>query len=213
MPRSGRDPKPKVWFVAVLAMLGGCSQPAAPPAPPAASSPPTVDAEPAGPSGQGPAKAPDANPNNTAASGSAKQDQPSSAVRPEGIAPSQIPSELPNVSAKALSRMDHAHRRMVTKLREIAITSADKTPYIGDYDARRMRWMADSLKANPQTARTAFALFDNLAQAELVLGNEEAAIQSYASAEELLPQIRGEVHPSSVDRFLFRIGGGASSTR
>lgn len=120
--------------------------------------------------------------------------------------PASLPAELPQISDQQLQQMNPGHRQMVVALRELAIRSADKTPYVGDHNARRMRWLAEMLKTNPQTPRTAFAVYDNLAQAELVLGNEEAALEAYTLAEGVLPELEDMVDPDSLDQFLFRIG-------
>ena len=97
------------------------------------------------------------------------------------------------------------HQKMLALLAEINVRAAHENTYLGDTRARGLR---DQLKnLGPTSSDTQrLELHFQLGEAELMLGNEGAAIQQLSAAYRLLPKLKNLLMPESVNGLIFRLG-------
>ena len=97
------------------------------------------------------------------------------------------------------------HQRMLTLLKDIADQTAETNTYIGEGMAHQLRRHLTTLPVNTPYL-TRWRLHTELGEAELRLGNEEAAIDQLTQARKLLPQLKGQLSPLMANQTLFRLG-------
>ena len=98
-----------------------------------------------------------------------------------------------------------SHQRMLTLLKQIADQTANMNNYLGEGLARQLRRHLANLPVDASKLNR-WRLHTELAEAELRLGNEEAAIDQLTQAGKLLPQLRGQLSPLMANQTLFRLG-------
>ena len=98
-----------------------------------------------------------------------------------------------------------SHQRMLTLLKGIADQTAETNNYLGDGMARQLRRHLANLSVDASDL-TRWRLHTELGEAELRLGNEEAAIDQLTQAGKLLPRLRGQLSPLMANQTLFRLG-------
>ena len=109
-----------------------------------------------------------------------------------------------NVSAGA-NTSTASHQRMLSTLKEIADQTAETNNYLGEGMARQLRRHLANLPTNASNLNR-WRLHTELGEAELRLGNEEAAIDQLIQAGRLLPRLRGQLSPLMANQTLFRLG-------
>ena len=109
-----------------------------------------------------------------------------------------------NVAADA-DTATASHQRMLAALKQIADQTAETNNYLGEGLARQLRRHLASLPVDASTLNR-WRLHTELGEAELRLGNEEAAIDQLTQAGRLLPQLRGQLSPLMANQTLFRLG-------
>ena len=109
-----------------------------------------------------------------------------------------------NVSADADTATAN-HQRMLATLKQIADQTAETNNYIGEGLARQLRRHIANLSVDVSNLNR-WRLHTELGEAELRLGNEEAAIDQLTQAGRLLPQLRGQLSPLMANQTLFRLG-------
>ena len=97
------------------------------------------------------------------------------------------------------------HQRMLAVLKQIADQTAETNNYLGEGLARQLRRHLANLSINAPTLNR-WRLHTELGEAELRLGNEEAAIDQLTQAGRLLPQLKGQLSPLMANQTLFRLG-------
>ncbi|RKU13604.1 hypothetical protein C6502_04365 [Candidatus Poribacteria bacterium] len=108
-----------------------------------------------------------------------------------------------NVSADADTATAN-HQRMLATLKQIADQTAETNNYIGEGLARRLRRHLANLPID-SSGLDRWRLHTELGEAELRLGNEQAAIDQLTQAGRLLPQLRGQLSPLMANQTLFRL--------
>ena len=98
-----------------------------------------------------------------------------------------------------------SHQRMLTLLKQIADQTAEKNNYIGEGMARQLRRHLANLPVDA-SGLNRWRLHTELGEAELRLGNEEAAIDQLTQAGKLLPRLKGQLSPLMANQTLFRLG-------
>lgn len=98
-----------------------------------------------------------------------------------------------------------SHQRMLTLLKQIADQTVETNNYIGEGLAQRLRRHLANLPPDA-SAIDRWRLHTELGEAELRLGNEEAAIDQLTQAGRLLPRLRGQLPPLIANQTLFRLG-------
>ena len=98
-----------------------------------------------------------------------------------------------------------SHQRMLTLLKGIADRTVETNNYLGDGMARQLRRHLANLPADASDL-IRWRLHTELGEAELRLGNEEAAIDQLTQAGKLLPRLRGQLSPLMANQTLFRLG-------
>ena len=98
-----------------------------------------------------------------------------------------------------------SHQRMLAILKKIADQTAETNNYIGEGLARQLRRHLANLSVDASNLNR-WRLHTELGEAELRLGNEEAAIDQLTQAGRLLPQLRGQLSPLMANQTLFRLG-------
>ena len=97
------------------------------------------------------------------------------------------------------------HERMLAILKEIASRTTETNDYIGNRLVNRLRGVLANLPPNtPDLIR--WRLRMEIAEGELRLGNETAAIAEFSQARQLIPQLRGRLSALEANRTLFRLG-------
>ncbi len=97
------------------------------------------------------------------------------------------------------------HKRMLTILKEIADRTTETNDYIGNRLVNRLRGVLANLPPDtPDLIR--WRLRMEIAEGELRLGNETAAISEFSQARQLIPQLRGRLSALEANRTLFRLG-------
>ena len=97
-----------------------------------------------------------------------------------------------------------SHQRMLSLLKQIAAQTAETNNYLGAEMAHQLRRHLANLPVNtPYLDR--WRLHTELGEAELRLGNEEAAIDQLTQAGKLLPQLKGQLSPLMANQTLFRL--------
>ena len=98
-----------------------------------------------------------------------------------------------------------SHQRMLSLLKQIADQTAETNNYIGEGMARLLRRHLANLPVGASDINR-WRLHTELGEAELRLGNEEAAIDQLTQAGKLLPQLKGQLSPLMANQTLFRLG-------
>ena len=98
-----------------------------------------------------------------------------------------------------------SHQRMLTLLKQIADETPETNTYLGEGLARQLRRHLASLPVDASKLNR-WRIHTELAEAELRLGNEEAAIDQLTQAGKLLPRLRGQLSPLMANQTLFRLG-------
>ena len=98
-----------------------------------------------------------------------------------------------------------SHQRMLALLKQIADQTAETNNYLGEGIARQLRRHLANLPVNASDL-TRWRLHTELGEAELRLGNEQAAIDQLTQAGKLLPRLRGQLSPLMANQALFRLG-------
>ena len=98
-----------------------------------------------------------------------------------------------------------SHQRMLATLKQIADQTAETNSYLGEGLARQLRRHLANLSVNAPNLNR-WHLHTELGEAELRLGNEQAAIDQLTQAGRLLPQLRGQLSPLMANQTLFRLG-------
>ena len=98
-----------------------------------------------------------------------------------------------------------SHERMLTILREIAVRTPETNDYIGSRLVNRLREALADRRINDQDL-IRWRLLMEIAEGELRLGNETAAIAEFMQARRLIPKLRGKLSPLDANRTLFRLG-------
>ena len=110
------------------------------------------------------------------------------------------------VSADAETDQSTAsHQRMLTLLKGIADQTAETNNYLGEGMAHQLRRHLANLPVDASYL-TRWRFHTELGEAELRLGNEEAAIDQLIQAGKLLPQLKGQLSPLMANQTLFRLG-------
>ena len=94
---------------------------------------------------------------------------------------------------------------MLALLKQIADQTTETNNYLGEGLARQLRRHLASLPVDASNLNR-WRLHTELAEAELRLGNEEAAIDQFTQAGKLLPRLRGQLSPLMANQTLFRLG-------
>ena len=98
-----------------------------------------------------------------------------------------------------------SHQKMLTLLKGIADQTAETNNYLGEGLARQLRRHLANLPVDASNLNR-WRLHTELGEAELRLGNEEAAIDQLTQAGKLLPRLRGQLSPLMANQTLFRLG-------
>ena len=98
-----------------------------------------------------------------------------------------------------------SHQRMLTLLQQIAEQTTETNNYIGAGRAHQLRRYLANLPVDASDL-TRWRLHTELGEAELRLGNEEAAIDQLTQAGKLLSGLRGQLSPLMANQTLFRLG-------
>ena len=98
-----------------------------------------------------------------------------------------------------------SHQRMLSTLKQIADQTAETNNYLGEGLAWQLRRHLANLPIDTSTLNR-WRLHTELGEAELRLGNEEAAIDQLTQAGRLLPQLKGQLSPLMANHTLFRLG-------
>ena len=98
-----------------------------------------------------------------------------------------------------------SHQRMLALLKQIADQTAETNNYIGEGLARQLRRHLANLPVDASNLNR-WRLHTELGEAELRLGNEEAAIDQLTQAGKLLPRLKGQLSPLMANQTLFRLG-------
>ena len=98
-----------------------------------------------------------------------------------------------------------SHQRMLVLLKQIADQTAETNNYLGEGMARQLRRHLANLPVNASNLNR-WRLHTELGEAELRLGNEEAAIDQLTQAGRLLPRLKGQLSPLMANQTLFRLG-------
>ena len=98
-----------------------------------------------------------------------------------------------------------SHQKMLTLLKGIADQTAETNNYLGEKMAHQLRRHLANLPVNASNLNR-WRLHTELGEAELRLGNEEAAIDQLTQAGKLLPQLKGQLSPLMANQTLFRLG-------
>ena len=98
-----------------------------------------------------------------------------------------------------------SHQKMLTLLKSIADQTAETNNYLGERLARQLRRHLANLPVEASNLNR-WHLHTELGEAELRLGNEEAAIDQLTQAGKLLPRLRGQLSPLMANQTLFRLG-------
>ena len=98
-----------------------------------------------------------------------------------------------------------SHERMLTILREIAVRTPETNDYIGSRLVNRLREALADRRINDQDL-IRWRLLMEIAEGELRLGNETAAIAEFIKARRLIPKLRGKLSPLDANQTLFRLG-------
>ena len=94
---------------------------------------------------------------------------------------------------------------MLVLLKGIADQTAETNNYIGEGMVRQLRGHLANLPANASDL-TRWHLHTELGEAELRLGNEQAAIDQLTQAGRLLPRLQGKLSALMANQTLFRLG-------
>ena len=98
-----------------------------------------------------------------------------------------------------------SHQRMLTLLQQIAEQTTETNNYIGAGRAHQLRRYLANLPVDASDLNR-WRLHTELGEAELRLGNEEAAIDQLTQAGKLLSGLRGQLSPLMANQTLFRLG-------
>ena len=98
-----------------------------------------------------------------------------------------------------------SHQRMLALLKQITDQTAETNNYIGEGLARQLRRHLANLPVDASNLNR-WRLHTELGEAELRLGNEEAAIDQLTQAGKLLPRLKGQLSPLMANQTLFRLG-------
>ena len=98
-----------------------------------------------------------------------------------------------------------SHQRMLSTLKQIADQTAETNNYLGEGIARQLRRHLANLPIDASNLNR-WRLHTELGEAELRLGNEQAAIDQLTQAGKLLPRLRGQLSPLRANQTLFRLG-------
>ena len=98
-----------------------------------------------------------------------------------------------------------SHERMLTLLKQIADQTAETNNYLGERVARQLRGHLANLPVDASNLNR-WRLHTELGEAELRLGNEEAAIDQLTQAGKLLPRLKRQLSPLMANQTLFRLG-------
>ena len=98
-----------------------------------------------------------------------------------------------------------SHQRMLSTLKQIADQTAETNNYLGEGLARQLRRHLANLPVDASNLNR-WHLHTELGEAELRLGNEQAAIDQLTQAGRLLSQLRGQLSPLMANQTLFRLG-------
>ena len=113
-------------------------------------------------------------------------------------------TKLPTETANIVSHTA-AHKKMLDALKEIQERSVDENRYVGDGHARQLRTTAKQLPPD-EPASKQWKLFFQLGKAELVLGNERAAIQALKRCFQLNDRLHGVLPREASNNLLFELG-------
>ena len=97
-----------------------------------------------------------------------------------------------------------SHQRMLSLLKQIADQTAETNNYLGEGMVRQLRRHLANLPVDASDL-TRWRLHIELGEAELRLGNEEAAIDQLTQAGKLLPRLKGQLSPLMANQTLFRL--------
>ena len=109
-----------------------------------------------------------------------------------------------NISADT-DTLTASHQRMLTLLKQIAEQTTETNNYIGEGRAHQLRRYLANLPVDASDL-TRWRIHTELGEAELRLGNEEAAIDQLTQAGKLLSGLRGQLSPLMANQTLFRLG-------
>ena len=98
-----------------------------------------------------------------------------------------------------------SHERMLTLLKQIADQTTETNNYLGDGIARQLRKHLANLPVDTSDINR-WRIHTELGEAELRLGNEEAAIDQLTQAGKLLSRLQGQLSPLMANQTLFRLG-------
>jgi hypothetical protein len=97
-----------------------------------------------------------------------------------------------------------SHERMLAKLRETQVWSAEENQFLGERRARELRSAVSNAISQPDVERC--RLLSQLGEAELRLGREAAAIDAYTESYSLLRKLEGQIPPREAVEMLFEMG-------
>ena len=108
-------------------------------------------------------------------------------------------------SSPGVQPHDPGHQKMLALLSDIVARTPEDNPYIGDKKARALR---AELAALPETipAIIKWEVYYRLGEAELDLGREQEAIESFLGAYRLLREVETELAAGWRNRLFYRMG-------
>ncbi|MCY3970254.1 MAG: FG-GAP-like repeat-containing protein [Acidobacteria bacterium] len=116
--------------------------------------------------------------------------------------PVRAPARSASMDAGQKDAVQTSHQRMLGLLEAIRVESAEENPWLGEAPARSARaLLAASADA---AADRRFRLLIDLAEEELRLGNETAALQRFEEARNLMPELSAIPGPEKA-KALFRM--------
>ena len=97
------------------------------------------------------------------------------------------------------------HQKMLSLLEKIAARTPNEHTFLGDRDTRALREKLAELPPDASAANRWY-LHRQLAENELNLGNETAAILHFSKAYNLLPEVRENLAPGEANQLVFDLG-------
>ncbi len=94
---------------------------------------------------------------------------------------------------------DRSHRRMIEALDRVALETSETNDYLGTKKLRGLRAQLKALTAEA-SPRERWSLLVQLGEAQLKLGREDAAVNSFTTAYTMLPEVNQDIQ---LEEFLF----------